>query len=86
MLKCLRESKKVRPCLGAAQSEYVNVIKILPEKGLVELRPTKPKVINGICAVLKKDKQRLIIDARNANGHFIECPFVVLPNAGNWWS
>ncbi len=46
------------------------------------MRSTKPKVINGIFAVPKKDKQRLIIDARKANDQFIESPLVVSPNPG----
>ena len=39
--------------------------------------------MNGLFAVPKKDKQRLILDARRANLHFIACPEVVLPNPGS---
>lgn len=39
---------------------------------MVELREKKPKVINGIFGVPKKDKKRLVIDASNAKNHFIK--------------
>lgn len=41
---------------------------------------TAPKVVNGVFAVPKDgDKQRLIIDARPANAHFVDPAKVELP-------
>ncbi len=77
--------KKIRPYMGVDPGEYINVIKILREKGLVELRSTKPKVMNGIFAVPKKDKgQRLInwTPGRQMTG-LLSVQLVVLPTLGN---
>ena len=76
MLQIRRTFKK------AGEEEYKKLIQTLTNNGMVELRGEKPKVINGIFGVPKKGKQCLIIDARNANNHFIEPDDPKLPNPG----
>ncbi len=61
----------------------MNVIKLLIEQILIELTEKKPKVLNGLFAIPKKDRQRLIVDARRSNLYFSECLPVVLPNLGD---
>ena len=51
---------------------------------MVELRDREPKLINGAFGVPKGDKQRLIIDARNANGYFVKPYNQELPNPGDF--
>lgn len=72
-----------RPYMGVSQAEYHKLIWRLVDIGMVELRNTKPQVINGIFVVPKDDNlQRLIIDARNANKVFHPPPDPKLPNPG----
>lgn len=76
------ELKRVRSFMGASQAEYRKVVQILINKKIIEMRETKPKVVNGLFSVPKKEKQRLILDARKANLYFTACPEVILPNPG----
>ncbi len=69
--------------MGVEPRAYRTIAQLLSEKGLVRLIESRPKFINGIYAVPKKDKQRLIIDARKANAFFIPCPRVIFPNPGD---
>ena len=87
MLKAQRpdkaELKQTRSYMGVSPSEYTKVIKVLEQKGIIQLVQSRPEVINGMFAVPKRDKQRLIIDARRANLYFKDSPEIALPNPGN---
>ena len=65
--------RQVKPCLMVQKGHYAPLIQKLLSCGLVELTREKPKEINGMFAVPKDKgaKQRLILDARRANMHFI---------------
>jgi len=76
----LSDIRNKKPFKGVKEGKYRELIVILEKNGLVELRKDKPKVINGVFGVAKQDKQRLIIDARNANSYFIEPENPNLPN------
>ena len=73
-----------KPFKGARRLEYRKLIRTLVGNGMVELRDQEPKVINGVFGVPKRDKQRLIIDARNANGYFVKPDNPELPNPGDF--
>jgi len=74
------EIRDKKPFKGVKQGRYEELIETLEKNGLVELRERRPKVINGIFGVAKQEKQRLIIDARNANSYFVEPEDPGLPN------
>ena len=58
------------PFKRASFLEYRKLVRTLVGNVMVELRDREPKLINGAFGVPKRDEQRLIIDARNANGYF----------------
>ena len=78
----LSEVKHRKAFKGVKQGKYRELIEKLVSNGMVEVRREKPKVINGVFGVPKQEQQRLIIDARNANEHFIEPDDPNLPNPG----
>lgn len=62
---------------------YEDLIHGLMARGILDLQNSLPIEINGMFAVPKDgDKQRLIIDARRANLHFVAPAAVELPNPG----
>lgn len=69
-----------KPFLGVRRQTYESLIRRLVDCGLVQLQKQRPTVVNGIFAVPKGEKQRLIIDARNANTLFSDPPDVDLPS------
>lgn len=80
MLRPAHEVKRTRRgVLCASPTEYTSLIKRMHGLGMVSFT-TAPKVVNGVFAVPKDgDKQRLIIDARPANAHFVDPAKVELP-------
>ena len=70
---------------GIRDSDYRALILKLEDAGLVTLIKPRPRVLNGVLAVPKseRDQQRLIIDARNANSFFAATPVIELPNPGH---
>ena len=82
LLSCDEVPQQRRVWKGVATGQYECLIEKLRSNGIVGLRRERPKVINGIFGVPKQDKQRLIIDARNANAHFVTPANPDLPNPG----
>lgn len=80
-----QQEKCKRPFCGIQGGDYGSLIEWLKKAALEELVRGRPKVIKGVFAVPKSEqgKQRLIIDARNANLEFFEPPNVELPNLGH---
>ena len=77
------EKAPFRAFCGVQKGRYAELVGKLSEVGILLLQKNKPKIINGIFGVPKGDKQRLIIDARNANTIFKEPPTVNLPTPGD---
>ena len=78
-----QEEPPRKPFRGVKQGLYEELVNQLVERGILSLQKEEPTVINGIFGVPKGEKQRLIIDARNANALFEEPPKVELPNPGD---
>ena len=83
----VRISSQVRDSVGRVvmvkKGEYPALIELLTKNGIVELQRERPLEINGVFGTVKPDdKQRLIIDARRANMHFIAPGDPELPHPG----
>ena len=71
-------------CLMVKKGEYFKLVAKLVGVGVMELVKQKPKEINGLFGVSKDNgtKQRLILDARRANLHFVTPGDPKLPHPG----
>ena len=57
---------------------YVDFIKEMFERGMVELRPSAKSVITPFFVAKKNNKLRLVLDCRSANQHFSPPPDIAL--------
>lgn len=65
-----------------SETEYLKLLQRLRGLNMVEFTAKVPKALNGLFGVKKPDGTiRLIIDARTANGFFVEPDKTELPNA-----
>ena len=63
--------KPIDPVRGVKKGGYEQLIYCLVKNGMVELQSSPVKTANGVFAIPKEKKQRLIIDSRNANCDFV---------------
>ncbi len=71
-------AKLCRPRVLAERSEYIKLVRRMLRLGMLQLTST-PHCVNSLFGVPKGDDIRLILDARLANCHFVDAPYVRLP-------
>ena len=71
------------PGLRRSPARYARLLARMLAAGMIEITTERPACTAGLFAVGKKDgRQRLIVDCRQANCHFVDSDDVRLPTVG----
>lgn len=73
-------SHPVKPFHHVNSPEYEILVRLVHSRGMLELTPEIPHVVNGMFPVPKDEQQRLIYDMRAVNQWTIELPKALLPS------